>query len=119
MRSLILALATTSLMLAGTASAQTISEARMRATNMARMQAELLNGGLQKYSPANCMHQSGGGNCMISETAKGFRFRFLGGAPGWAAKRQAATLETEILVSSDGRTIRVVYNGQIRSKSKS
>ncbi len=91
----------------------------MRAANMARMQAELLNGGVNKYSTANCMHQGGGGTCMVSDTAKGFRFRFLGGRPGWVTKRQPATLETEVLVSPDGRSLRVEYNGPIRTKSKS
>jgi hypothetical protein len=55
---------------------------------------------------------------MISDTAKGFRFRFLGGAPGWVAKRQPATLETQVLVSPDGKTIRIEYNGPIRTKNK-
>jgi hypothetical protein len=119
MHPLVLMLSTSFLLLAGSATAQTISEARMRAANMARMQAELLNGGVKKYSPANCMHQGGGGACMVSDTAKGFRFRFLGGAPGWVAKRQPATLETEVLVSPDGRSLRVEYNGPIRTKSKS
>ena len=102
---------TSFLLLVGSATAQTISEARM--------QAELLNGGVNKYSTANCMHQGGGGTCMVSDTAKGFRFRFLGGAPGWVANRRPATLETEVLNFPDGRSLRVEYNGPIRTKSKS
>lgn len=102
-------------MIVAPVSAQTISEAQMRAANMARMQAELLNGGLRQYSPADCMHKSGGGDCLISETAEGYRFQFQGGAPGWAAMRKPATLETEVLVSPDGRSLRVEYNGPIRT----
>ena len=96
-------------------SAQTISESQMRAANLARMQAELINAGGSQYSPANCMHQGGGGTCMISNTAEGFRFRFLGGAPGWAARNDPATIETVILVSSDGKLSKVEYNGPVRS----
>jgi hypothetical protein len=103
-------------MMVGSASAQTISEAQMRAANMARMQAEVLNGGLGKYSPADCMHQSGGADCLVSETAAGYRFRFQGGAPGWAAMGRPASLETDVLVSPDGRSLRVEYNGPIRTR---
>jgi hypothetical protein len=98
-------------------SAQTISEAQMRAANLARMQAELINGGLGKYSAAKCMHEGGGGNCMVSETPQGFRFRFLGGSPGWAVNQQPATLETVVLVSPDGRSSIVEYNGSVRVRT--
>lgn len=95
--------------------AQSVSEEQMRAANLARMQAELINGGLGKYSPANCMHQGGGGDCLESNTSMGFRFRFLGGAAGWAARRDRATIETVVFVSPDGRVSKVEYNGPIRS----
>jgi hypothetical protein len=97
-------------------SAQSISEAQMRAANVARMQAEELNGGLGKYSPAKCMRQGGGGNCMVSETSRGFLFRFLGRPPGWDVKEKPATLETVVLVSLDGNTSTVEYNGQVRKR---
>jgi hypothetical protein len=100
--------------LASPVSAQSVSEAQMRAANLARMQAELLNGGLSKYSPANCMHRGGGGSCLVSDTAQGYRFRFLGGPPGWDARQQPATLETVVLVSPDGRSSVVEYNGPVR-----
>jgi hypothetical protein len=96
------------------ASAQTISESQMRAANIARMQAELINGGGSQYSPANCKHQGGSENCMISNTADGFRFRFLGGGAGWADRREPATIETVILVSPDGKLSKVEYNGPVR-----
>lgn len=86
----------------------------MRAANLARMQAELMNGGGSQYSPADCMHQGGGATCMISNTADGFRFRFLGGAPGWAARHDSATIETVVLVSQDGKLFKVEYNGPVR-----
>jgi len=93
---------------------QSISINQMRAANMARMQAELLNGGLGEYSSDNCMHKGGGGKCMISNTAEGYRFRFLGGPPGWAGRGDQATVETVVLVSPDARQSRVEYNGPIR-----
>ena len=116
--------------------AQTISDEQMRAANLARMQAELINGGLGKYSPADCMHQAGGGSevgresgggigssigsgsgnsfCLVSSSPQGYRFRFLGGTPGWAARQERATIETVVLVSPDGKNLQVEYNGPIR-----
>lgn len=104
--------------------AQTISDEQMRAANLARMQAELINGGLGKYSPADCMHQAGGGSEMgsgignrlflVSSSPQGYRFRFLGGSPGWAARKERATIETVVLVSPDGKNLQVEYNGPVR-----
>jgi hypothetical protein len=106
--------------------AQTMSEQQMRAANLARMQAELINGGLGQYSPADCMHQGGGGGgsgggsgignclCLVSSSPQGYRFRFLGGIPGWAARQERATIETVILVSPDGKNLQVEYNGPVR-----
>ena len=78
------------------------------------MQAELINDGLSQYSPAKCMHEGGGGSCMVSATPQGYRFRFLGGAPGWEVNQQPATLETVVLVSLDGKSSAVEYNGTVR-----
>jgi hypothetical protein len=86
----------------------------MRAANLARMQAEMINGGVSKYSPANCMHQGGGGSCLESNTSQGYRFRFLGGAVGWAARNESATIETVVFVSPDGKLSKVEYNGPVR-----
>jgi len=97
--------------------AQTISQAQLRAANLARMEAERLNGGLTKYFAGQCMHQRGGANCLIQANATGFLFRFPGGTPGWEANRRAATVESQILISADGRTIeKVEYNGVPRSQ---
>ena len=91
---------------------QTISQAQLRAANLARMEAERLNGGLTKYFAGQCMHQRGGASCLIQANEKGFLFRFPGGDPGWETNRRAATVESEILISADGRTIeKVEYNG--------
>lgn len=115
MRPVLVAASSLCLLLPSSVSAQMISEAQMRAANLARMQAELINGGGSKYSPADCMHQGGGGSCLESNTSLGFRFRFLGGAAGWAARREPATIETVVLVSPDGRLSKIEYNGPVRT----
>lgn len=48
-------------------------------------------------------------------TPEGYRFRFLGGTPGWASRGEQATIETVVLVSPDAKTSRVEYNGPVRS----
>jgi len=83
-----------------------------RAANLARMKAETLNGGLTKYHTAACMHQLGGGSCMVRASSDGYRFQFLGGTPGWETMRRKATVETQIMVSPDGTKVeQVIYNG--------
>lgn len=54
---------------------------RQRATNVARMYAERLNGGLGTYRPDACMYNRGGGDCLVKGDAEGYIFRFLGGLP--------------------------------------
>jgi hypothetical protein len=68
-----------------------LSMNQIRAANLARMQAEKINGGLSKYFTASCMHQKGGGSCMVNAGPNGFLFDFLGGPPGWEVNKQAAT----------------------------
>ena len=88
---------------------------QIRAANLARMEAERINGGLSKYFTANCMHQKGGGSCMVNAGASGYLFNFLGGPPGWEVNQQAATKETRILISPDGtRVVNLEYNGAPR-----
>jgi hypothetical protein len=90
----------------------------LRATNTARMRAEALNGGLATYRTAACMYQQSGGECLVGRTSEGFLFRFLGGKPGWQQLGKAPTLETEILIGLDGKTvIKVLYNGTPRGGS--
>lgn len=102
--------------LSGQAHAQSNDSSSLRAANMARMKAENLNGGLQVYRAAACMHQQGGGPCLLKSSAEGYLFRFYGGGPGWQQLGNPATVETEILVAPDGRSIRqVIYNGPPRS----
>jgi hypothetical protein len=97
--------------------AQGVGASSVRATNMARMKAESLNGGLGVYRAAACMHQQGGGSCLVRATAEGFVFRFYGGAPGWQSLGTPPTVETEILVAPDARSIlEVIYNGSPRSQ---
>lgn len=88
---------------------------QIRAANLARMEAERINGGLSRYFTANCMHQRGGGSCMVNAGPDGYLFDFLGGAPGWEVTKQAASVETRILISPDGSSVVTVeYNGAPR-----
>jgi len=101
---------------AGAALAQ-VSSSNVRAVNLARNWAINNNGGLSVYVPAACMFNTGegGGSCLIKNNSQGYRFRFLGGSPGWQAEGRPATRQTEIQVSADGRTItQVMYNGSPR-----
>jgi hypothetical protein len=86
-----------------------------KAANVARMKAEALNGGLTKYRTAACMHQLGGGSCMVRASSDGYRFQFLGGTPGWETMNRKPTVETQIMVSPDGTKVeKVIYNGAPR-----
>jgi hypothetical protein len=90
----------------------------LRATNTARMRAEALNGGLRVYRTSSCMYQQSGGECLISNNLDGYLFRFFGGEPGWQQLGKPPTLETEILIARDGKTVaRLLYNGPPRSVS--
>lgn len=89
----------------------------VRALNLARNTAIQTNGGLSVYRPAQCMYETAnaGNQCLISITNDGYVFRFLGGAPGWQQLDIAPSVETEIRISSDGRTVLGVdYNGAPR-----
>lgn len=100
----------------GPASAVDPMMAGLRAANVARMNAERLNGGLGVYRTQACMHSNRGADCLIRRDGDGYLFRFLGGPPGWQQLRQPATVETEILISPDGtRVERVIYNGPPRA----
>jgi hypothetical protein len=91
---------------------------RGRAVNLARMRAEAINGGLGVYRPAICMYERSGGDCLVRSDAEGLLFRFYGGGPGWAQLGQPPTVETEILIAPDGRSVlSVPYNGPPRSQS--
>jgi hypothetical protein len=88
----------------------------LRAVNLARMRAESLNGGLIVYRPQRCMYEDNGGACLVSSNANGIVFRFFGGPPGWQEQNQPPTVESEILISADGRQVLdVLYNGKPRS----
>ena len=90
--------------------------AGLRAANVARMNAERLNGGLGVYRTQACMHSNRGADCLIRRDRNGYLFRFLGGTPGWQQLGVPATVETEILISPDGtRVERVIYNGPPRA----
>lgn len=93
---------------------------RQRATNVARMYAERLNGGLTVYRPDACMYNRGGGACLVRGDTNGYIFRFLGGPPGWQILGLAPTAESEIEVSADGRSVvKLIYNGTPRPGEQS
>lgn len=88
---------------------------RQRATNLARMQAERLNGGLSVYRPDACMYNRAAAGCLIVADAEGYTFRFLGGPPGWQVLGLPPTTETELRISADGRQVlSVLFNGAPR-----
>ena len=107
-------LLTAGFVLAATASSALaqVPASQVRAANLARMEAERLNGGLSKYFTASCMHRSGGGDCLVEDSANGYLFNFLGGAPGWEVNQQPATVQTKILIGPEGNRVKeVIYNG--------
>ena len=86
------------------------------ALNLARNTAVKLNGGLNVYRPAKCMFETAGaGNQCLISSSDGYQFRFLGGVPGWQQLDIAPSVETEIRISSDGKSVLGVdYNGAPR-----
>lgn len=86
-----------------------------RATNLARMRGEKINGGLAVYRADICMYDRKVGNCLIEANDQGILFRFLGGPPGWQQLNLPPTTETEIRMSADGRQVlTLIYNGKPR-----
>ena len=109
-------LATAGWLSASAALAQ-VTAANVRAVNLARDWAIKTNGGLAAYVPAACMFNTaaGGGPCLAKSGSEGFRFRFLGGVPGWQEQGKPPSRETVLQVSADGRTVsQVIYNGPPR-----
>lgn len=98
---------------------QAESAGLQRAINLARGTAAKLNGGLSAYRPAVCMFQGVSNNpCLVDRAPSGFTFRFLGGSPGWEQLQLPATVETELVISTDGRTVlQIVYNGLPRPET--
>lgn len=91
---------------------------RGRAANLARMRAEAINGGLGVYRAAACMYQRSGGPCLVRSGPDGLLFSFYGGPPGAEQQGRSPTVESEILISPDGRqVVSVLYNGPPRSQA--
>ncbi|MGB5133781.1 MAG: hypothetical protein WBN89_01250 [Prochlorococcaceae cyanobacterium] len=103
--------------LSGTPAQAQVTFSAVRALNLARNVAVQQNGGLTVYRPAQCMFQTAdaGNECLVSMDDEGFVFRFLGGVPGWEQFRMPASVETEVRISGDGRTVQqIIYNGPPR-----
>jgi len=96
------------------------SQSLQRAVNLARNTAVELNGGLGRYQPGLCMVEARRiQECLISHGPNGFVFRFPGGPPGWVAEQKAATVESEISIAADGRSVlRSIYNGPPRPSAQ-
>jgi len=91
-----------------------VPDSQVRAINTARNAAVNTNGGLSVYRPAKCMFETTKLNnpCLISNDQNGYVFRFLGGPPGWQQTNQQPTVQTQIRISTDGRTVQqLIYNG--------
>lgn len=89
----------------------------IRALNVARQAAVNLNGGLSVYRPANCMFTTSAASnpCLVRNDQNGFVYRFLGGPPGWEQLNIPPTLETELQISPDGRSVvQILHNGAPR-----
>jgi hypothetical protein len=94
-----------------------VSFSAVRALNLARNAAVQQNGGLSVYRPAQCMYQTAdaGNDCLLSMDEDGFVFRFLGGVPGWEQFQMPPSVETEVRISADGRSVEeVIFNGPPR-----
>lgn len=103
--------------ISGTPARAQVTFGAVRALNLARNLAVEQNGGLSLYRPAQCMFQTAdaGNECLVSMDEDGFVFRFLGGIPGWEQFQMPASVETEVRISADGRTVEeVLYNGPPR-----
>jgi hypothetical protein len=90
----------------------------VRALNLARNTAVKLNGGLGGYRPASCMFGTEAAiaaGCLVNRDEQGFLFRFRGGPPGWEQLNLPATVETELRIAPDGRSlVNQIYNGPPR-----
>ena len=96
---------------------EAVPAAQVRALNLARNTAVAENGGLSVYRPQPCMFKTsaGGGECLVQNDPSGYTFQFLGGSPGWPEDGSDATTETEIQISTNGRTVdSIIYNGSPR-----
>ncbi|MEO1004106.1 MAG: hypothetical protein AAFX65_13480 [Cyanobacteria bacterium J06638_7] len=103
--------------LTGSPAQAQVTFSAVRALNLARNRAVQLNGGLSVYRPAQCMYGTAdaGNDCLLSMDEDGFVFRFLGGVPGWEQFQMPASVETEVRISPDGRTVEeVIFNGPPR-----
>jgi len=88
--------------------------ARQRAVNLARATAISLNGGLSRYAPDACMFTSNASGCLKRFNSRGFLFEFQGGRPGWQILGYSPTRITEILISTDGKSVvEVISNRDI------
>ena len=98
--------------------AEIVPARAVRAINLARTHVVRLNGGLSAYRPAQCMFATAASTnpCLVRNDADGYLFHFVGGSPAWEQQNRMPTVETEILISPEGREVgEVVYNGELRA----
>ncbi|MBF2028484.1 MAG: hypothetical protein IGS48_17250 [Oscillatoriales cyanobacterium C42_A2020_001] len=82
-----------------------------RARNLARQAAEAANGGLGVYRADASMHGRVSDAPCVDNGDGSWTFTVKGGEPGFTTP----TKETVVTVNSNGWTVKVDYNGPIRS----
>ncbi|MDX2230843.1 MAG: hypothetical protein NW220_14475 [Leptolyngbyaceae cyanobacterium bins.349] len=82
-----------------------------RAKNLARQAAEAANGGLGGYRAEAAMHGPVSAAPCVDNGNGSWTFTVKGGAPGFTTPTQ----ETVVTVDSNGWTVKVDYNGPVRS----
>ncbi len=82
-----------------------------RARNLARQAAEAANGGLEVYRADASMHGRISDAPCVDNGDGSWTFTVKGGTPGFTTP----TKETVVTVNSNGWTVKVDYNGPIRS----
>lgn len=82
-----------------------------RARNLARQAAEAANGGLEVYRADASMHGRVSDAPCVDNGDGSWTFTVKGGEPGFTTPSK----ETVVTVNSNGWTVKVDYNGPVRS----
>lgn len=83
-----------------------------RAKNLARVAAEKVNGGVEKYRAEASMHGPAQQSPYVDHGNGSWTFTFVGSKPGDVAP----SIESVVTVALDGKKVMVDYNGPIRQR---